>query len=103
MIDEKPHNVYKRDSNDLIISHRVTLAEAIGGPTIYITTLDGRDLPVTITEIVHPGYEHVVRQEGMPIAKEPGTRGDLKIKFEVKFPTKLTEDQREALKSALGG
>ncbi|KAL8090121.1 uncharacterized protein LOC141697895 isoform X1 [Apium graveolens] len=103
VIDEKPHNVYKRDGNDLIISHRVTLAEAIGGPTINITTLDGRDLPVTITEIVHPGYEHVVQQEGMPIAKEPGTRGDLKIKFEVKFPTKLTEDQREALKSALGG
>ncbi|KAJ6435000.1 hypothetical protein OIU84_000276 [Salix udensis] len=30
IIDEKPHTTYKRDGNDLIISHKVTLAEALG-------------------------------------------------------------------------
>lgn len=103
VIDEKPHDVYKRDGNDLIINHRVSLAEALAGTTVNLTTLDGRNLSIQVTDIVSPGYELVVSREGMPIAKEPRTRGDLKIKFEVKFPTRLTPEQRSALRRALGG
>ncbi|KAF7817207.1 dnaJ-like protein subfamily B member 4-like [Senna tora] len=82
VIDEKPHDLFKRDSNDLILTQRVSLAEAIGGTTVNVTTLDGRNLSIAVTEIVSPGYEFLVPKEGMPIAKEPGNRGDLKIKFE---------------------
>ncbi|KAM7490327.1 hypothetical protein LguiA_033248 [Lonicera macranthoides] len=104
VIDEKPHEVFKRDGNDLFMDYTVTLAEAIKGPTINVTTLDGRDLSIPITDIVRPGYELVVEGEGMPITKERvGVRGDLKVKFDVKFPTKLTPEQRAALKKALGG
>ncbi|CAI0416893.1 unnamed protein product [Linum tenue] len=86
-----------------MIHHRVTMAEALGGTTASIDTLDGRTLSVPVTDIVSPGYELVVAREGMPIAKEPGNRGDLIIKFEVKFPTKLTMEQRAGLKCFLGG
>lgn len=103
VIDEKPHDVYIRDSNDLLITKKVSLAEALGGTTLQLKTLDGRDLSVPVTEIVSPGYELVVAREGMPIAKEPGNRGDLKIKFEVRFPTNLTPEQRAGLKRTLGG
>ncbi|KAK3010457.1 hypothetical protein RJ639_010666 [Escallonia herrerae] len=103
IIDEKPHDVYKRDSNDLIMNYRVSLAEALAGTTMNLTTLDGRNLSIPVTDIVNPGYELVLAREGMPVAKEPGTRGDLKIKFEVKFPTRLTPEQQAALKRALGG
>ncbi|XP_057467209.1 uncharacterized protein LOC130756667 [Actinidia eriantha] len=103
MIDEKPHSVYTRDSNDLFMNYKVSLAEAIGGTTVNLTTLDRRNLSVPVTDIVSPGYELVIAREGMPIAKEPGNRGDLRIKFEVKFPTKLTPEQRAGLKRALGG
>ncbi|KAL6208133.1 hypothetical protein ACLB2K_019084 [Fragaria x ananassa] len=103
VIDEKPHDVYIRDSNDLLITKKVSLAEALGGTTVQLKTLDGRDLSVPVTEIVSPGYELVVAREGMPIAKEPGNRGDLKIKIEVRFPTNLTPEQRAGLKRTLGG
>ncbi|GMI92838.1 hypothetical protein like AT5G25530 [Hibiscus trionum] len=103
VIDEKPHDFYKRDGNDLIVNQRVTLAEALGGTTINLVTLDGRNLSLPVTDIISPGYELVVAREGMPIAKEPGNWGDLKIKFEVKFPTNLTPEQREGLKRALVG
>ncbi|KAL8054283.1 hypothetical protein ABFS82_05G129500 [Erythranthe guttata] len=104
VIDEKPHATFKRDGNDLIMSHRVTLAEAIGGTTVDLTTLDNRSLSVPVSDIVSPGYELVVSREGMPITKGTTTgRGDLKIRFEVKFPTKLTGEQRAGLKRALGG
>ncbi|ESW09071.1 hypothetical protein PHAVU_009G097800 [Phaseolus vulgaris] len=101
VIDEKPHDVFKRDGNDLIVNKRVSLAEAIGGTTINLTTLDGRTLNVPVSEIVSPGYEMNVAKEGMPITKEPGHRGDLRIKFDVSFPTKLTQEQRAGLKRAL--
>ncbi|CAN1169150.1 DnaJ homolog subfamily B member 1 [Linum perenne] len=98
IIDEKPHDVYKRDGSDLVINHRVTLAEALGGTTVKITTLDGRSLLIPVDDIISPGYEVVVAMEGMPIAKEPGNRGDLRIRFDVKFPTKLTTEQRAGIK-----
>ncbi|KAK1551253.1 hypothetical protein Q3G72_032817 [Acer saccharum] len=103
VIDEKPHDFYKRDSNDLIMNHKVSLAEALGGTTVNLTTLDGRKLSIPVTDIISPGYELAVAREGMPIAREPGNRGDLRIKFEVKFPTRLTPEQRAGLKRALGG
>ncbi|KAL4359988.1 hypothetical protein HN51_020351 [Arachis hypogaea] len=103
MVDEKPHNLFKRDGNDLIITKNVSLAEAIGGTSVNITTLDRRELCIPVTHIISPGYELTVPKEGMPITKEPGHRGDLRIKFEVKFPTKLTQEQRAGLRRALGG
>ena len=103
IIDEKPHTTYKRDGNDLTINHKVTLAEALGGTTVNLTTLDSRNLLIPVHDIVSPGYELVVAMEGMPIAKEPGNWGDLRIKFEVKFPTRLTPEQRAGLKRVLGG
>lgn len=101
VIDEKPHNVFTRDGHDLIINRRITLAEAIGGTTVDVTTLDNRTLSVPVTKIVSPGYEHVVSGEGMPITEDRRNRGDLKIRFEVAFPNKLTPDQRAALKRVL--
>lgn len=103
IIDEKPHTTYKRDGNDLIINHKVTLAEALGGTTVNLTTLDCRNLSIPVHDIVSPGYELVMAMEGMPIAKEPGNRGNMRITFEVKFPTRLTPEQRAGLKRALGG
>ncbi|TMW90222.1 hypothetical protein EJD97_016040 [Solanum chilense] len=103
VIDEKSHDVYKRDGNDLMRDYKVTLAEALGGTTVKLTTLDGRALTIPVNEIVKPGYELVLAKEGMPITREPGNRGVLKIKFDVKFPNRLTTDQRTALKRALAG
>ncbi|KZV31643.1 DNAJ heat shock family protein [Dorcoceras hygrometricum] len=103
VIDEKPHEIFRRDGNDLLMNYSVTLAEAIRGITLEAKTLDNRDLLIPVNEIISPGHEVLVSGEGMPIAKEPGSRGDLKILFQVKFPTTLTTEQRAALKQILGG
>ncbi|KAK8921070.1 hypothetical protein KSP39_PZI019908 [Platanthera zijinensis] len=102
IIGEKPHEIYKRDGNDLVVHQKVSLAEALTGTTIKLASLDGRDLSIPVTDIISPGYELVIAKEGMPIAKEPGRKGNLRIKFEVKFPTRLTPDQQSALKRILG-
>lgn len=103
VIDEKPHDFYKRDGNDLIVTQIVTLAEALAGTTVNLTTLDGRNLSIPVSDIVNPNYELVIAKEGMPIVREPGKKGDLKVKFEVKFPTRLSSEQRVGIKRILGG
>ncbi|KAJ0964379.1 hypothetical protein J5N97_029501 [Dioscorea zingiberensis] len=103
VIDEKPHDVYKRDGNDLIVQQKISLADALAGTTINLTTLDGRNLAVPLTDIVTPGYEIVIAKEGMPITKEQGKKGNLRIKFDVQFPTRLTAEQRAGIRRILGG
>ncbi|EYU28012.1 hypothetical protein ABFS82_13G103500 [Erythranthe guttata] len=101
IIDEKPHSVYTRDGNDLVFTQKISLAEALTGYMVHLTTLDGRNLTIPINSVIHPNYEEVVPREGMPIPKEPSRRGNLRIKFNVKFPTRLTAEQKSGIKKLL--
>lgn len=101
IIDERPHSVFKRDGNDLVVTQKISLAEALTGFTVHLTTLDGRTLTVPINAPIHPDYEEVVPREGMPTPKEPSKRGNLRIKFNIKFPTRLTAEQKSGIKKLL--
>lgn len=103
VVDEKPHAVYKRDGNDLLVNQEITLLEALTGKTLDLITLDGRNLMISLTDIIKPGNEMVIPNEGMPISKEPRRKGNLRIKFDVEYPTRLTTEQRADLKRVLGG
>lgn len=100
-IDEKPHSAFVRDGNDLIYTQKISLVEALTGYTVHLTTLDGRTLTIPINNIIHPNYEEVVSREGMPIPKDPSRRGNLRIKFNIKFPTRLTAEQKSGIKKLL--
>ncbi|KAL8230056.1 hypothetical protein R6Q57_014956 [Mikania cordata] len=102
VVDEKPHDTFKRDGNDLVFTKRITLLEALTGKTIKVTTLDGRSLVIPITDIIKPGHEEVIQNEGMPISKEPGKMGNLRIKIDIKFPSRLSGEQKSDLKRVLG-
>ncbi|PIN09201.1 Molecular chaperone (DnaJ superfamily) [Handroanthus impetiginosus] len=101
IIDEKPHSTFKRDGSDLIATQKISLVEALTGYTVQVTTLDGRNLTIPINSIISPTYEEVVKGEGMPIPKEPGKKGNLRIKFNVKFPSRLTSEQKTGIKRLL--
>lgn len=101
VIDEKPHNVFTRDGNDLVMTQKISLAEALTGYTVRVTTLDGRVLTIPINNVIHPNYEEVVPREGMPIPKDPSKKGNLRIKFNIKFPTRLSTEQKAGIKKLL--
>uniref|UniRef100_A0A1J3K371 DnaJ-like protein subfamily B member 1 n=2 Tax=Noccaea caerulescens TaxID=107243 RepID=A0A1J3K371_NOCCA len=101
VVDEKPHSVYTRDGNDLIVEKKVSLIDALTGLTISLTTLDGRILTIPVLDIVKPGQEIVIPNEGMP-TKDPLKRGELRVKFEILFPSRLTSEQKNDLKRVLG-
>lgn len=102
IIDEKPHGVFTRDGNDLVVTQNISLAEALTGYTVHLTTLDGRNLTIPINSVIHPNYEEVVPREGMPIPKYPRNKGSLRIKFNIKFPVRLTAEQKAGIKKLLG-
>nr|VDD47004.1 unnamed protein product [Brassica oleracea] len=98
IVDEKPHAVFKRDGNDLVITQKIPLVEALTGYTAQVTTLDGRTLTVPVNNVISPSYEEVVKGEGMPIPKDPPRKGNLRIKFNIKFPSRLTTEQKTGIK-----
>lgn len=103
VVDEKPHPVYRREGHDLVVSQEITLLESLTGKTLNLITLDGRNLMIPLTDIVKPSAEVIVPNEGMPLSKEPGKKGNLRIKFEIKYPLRLTPEQKSELIRVLGG
>lgn len=101
IVDEKRHNTFTRDGNDLVFTQKISLSDALTGYTVHITTLDGRKLTICINNVIHPKYEEVVPREGMPIPKDPSSRGNLRIKFDIKFPSRLTAEQKTGIKRLL--
>ncbi|KAK8481197.1 hypothetical protein V6N13_084487 [Hibiscus sabdariffa] len=101
IIDEKPHKTFTHDGDDLIVTQKISLSEALTGYTVRVTTLDGRNLTVPITDVVNPSYEEVVPMEGMPIPRDGSKRGNLRIKIDVKFPSRLTAEQKCGMKKLL--
>lgn len=102
VIEEKPHPVFRRDGNNLVVKQKISLLDALTGKTLNLTTLDGRNLTIPITDVVKPGHEVVIQNEGMPISKDPTKKGNLTIKFDVVFPSRLNAEQKSDLRRVLG-
>ena len=70
-------------------------------------TLDGRMLRVPVDSVITPRTVIKVDGEGMFIIDEAADplddpkRGDMFVKFDIRFPKKLTEDQRLRLEKIL--
>ena len=93
-IKEKKNNLFKRvNKNDLIYIHEISLAQALNGDPVRLTTLDNRKIAISIDEIISPSTVKKVPGEGMPIYKKELSvrdleieKGDLYIKFHIIFP-----------------
>ena len=91
----KPHQVFTREGDDLVIEKNLTLTQAIFGSTLEIPTLGG-SYAMKVDPGTQPGTVRRVRGKGIA---NPQTRGlgDLVVRFNVEIPTRLSREQREAL------
>jgi DnaJ family protein A protein 2 len=94
--DEKVH--YERKGNDLYTKHQISFVDALTGATFTLPTLSGKELHLTYPDPISPGDVLCVPNQGMPVRGHVDTFGDLIIQFEVKFPDKLSEEQKRAIK-----
>ncbi|KAG2347827.1 DnaJ-domain-containing protein [Suillus weaverae] len=107
VVEEKPHEVFTREGDDLICRFGIPLVDALTGVDgkRTIVTLDGRKLQVPLPGgVVKPNQETRIPNEGMPIRKQGSTKrkGDLIVRWDVAFPDRLTPTQKEGLKKLLG-
>jgi DnaJ-class molecular chaperone len=51
-IKEIPDKIYKRKDNDLIYTSKISLKDALLSTPIIIETLDGRQLNISVDEII---------------------------------------------------
>ena len=75
----------------------MSLAEAISGAAKTIAHLDGRQIPVRMQPLASTDAVKVVPGEGM-LNSKTRSKGDLKIKFTVRFPELSSEDKSQVLK-----
>lgn len=101
-------NTKRRGAHDLIYTCNVSLQQALKAEPVSIETLDGRILKVPIDQVITP--KMVIRLEGEGLVQhgisgrdplDAPLRGDLYIKFEIRFPSKLSEAHRQRLAAIL--
>lgn len=80
--------MFTRNHDDLFMAHTLNITEALCGFKLVVKQLDGRQLVITQPpgEVISPGTIRAVPKEGMPMYKNPFEKGNLYIKFDVKFP-----------------
>jgi molecular chaperone DnaJ len=86
----RPHNVFKRAGNDLVMKAEVPFATLALGGEIEVTAIDDKKLGVKISAGTQVGERLRVRGKGMP-------GGDLYIVIGAIVPKKLTRAQKKAL------
>ncbi|KAF5275686.1 hypothetical protein FQA39_LY06798 [Lamprigera yunnana] len=105
VLQQKPHEIFQRDGDDLHINHGVTLTEALCGFSFVVHHLDGRDLLIKHSpgEVIKPGEVRMIPGEGMPHYKNPFEKGNMYVTFEVVFPKNhfANEMQLKELENAL--
>lgn len=98
-VKAKPHDRFERDRDQLIYTCPVTLQEAICGVSKTVQALDGRSVRIQAHHVT-PETIVTIPGEGMPNSKT-GQKGDLKVKFLIKFP-ELNDSARQELGTMLG-
>ena len=94
--------IFKRIDNDLYMSKKISLKDALCGVHFYLNTLDDRNIEIEGKDGVRPNECWMVEGEGFPI-KGTDNKGNLIINFEIVYPerSELSEWTKLRLRKAL--
>jgi DnaJ-class molecular chaperone len=111
-LDQKSTGLFQRldpDSPHLIMTHKITLIQALYGFAFRLHTLDKQSLwirshPQTTYQNHHNNqriWTSKISNMGLPYFNYPEKRGDLIITFEIEFPTKESIMKHPSLRTEL--
>lgn len=92
----KPHEFFKREGDDLVCELPITFGQAALGDEVIVPTLKGR-AKLKVPAGTQTGTEFRLQGKGVRRLRGYG-EGDLRVKVRVVTPTKLTTEQKEALR-----
>lgn len=107
---------FRREGNDLIYVHKISLIDALEPKPFHITTLDSRTLALSPPQVVTPQSTIVLANEGMPNAQSGDifldaksqlsavcnlAKGNLRIEFDIEFPERIISEHKQTILTAL--
>ena len=96
LLHVKPHSVFSRKAENLLLTLPVTFVEATLGADIKVPTLDGEEVTVRLAPGTPNGRTLRVKGRGI---KKGAVTGDLLITIEVQVPRALEGKALEAIKT----
>jgi molecular chaperone DnaJ len=100
LIEEKDHEHFVRNGNDVVFDLLVSYPEAALGADIEVPTLYGSAV-ITIEPGTQPGTLLRMRQKGIPHLHSE-RRGDQIVRVNLQVPTRLNAEERELLEKLRG-
>ncbi|VVB96647.1 Chaperone protein DnaJ [uncultured archaeon] len=92
----KPHSIFTRHENDIIMETAISFTQAALGDEIIVPTLDGK-AKMKIPAGTQNGEIFRLRGKGFPSLHISG-KGDELVKIKVEVPTKLNDRQKQLLR-----
>ena len=89
----KEHQIFSRENNDILLKHRINVAQAALGDTVLVPTLQG-EAEVVIPQGAQSGDVFRLKKEGVPHLGNPQQRGDQLVTINVEIPRVLSGEQR---------
>jgi molecular chaperone DnaJ len=100
LIQETPHEHFKRDGNNIYYDLTLTIPQAVLGAEVEVPTLKGK-AKLRIEEGTQPGKLLRMRGKGI-IGLNGSGEGDQYVRLNVYIPKKLTATERTAIESLQG-
>lgn len=100
-VQTAPHALFKRNGNDLAMTMKITLSEALLGFTKTFKHMDGHEVEVSESGVTQYGFKRRLSGEGMPVHNIPSERGKLVVTYEYELPATLTADQQRRISEVL--
>jgi molecular chaperone DnaJ len=94
-IQEKEHDLFARDNNNILFELDVNIADAVLGTTVEVPTLTGK-VKVTIPPGTQGGKIFRLRGKGLPSIQGYG-QGDQLIHVNIWVPTEVSSEERKTL------
>lgn len=96
-ISVKPHNIFQRDGDNVIIEFPISFVEASLGCKKEIPTPTGENIRISIPDGTQSGKILRVKGGGFPNVRGK-SKGDLLVKLLIETPIRLTAAQKDLLK-----
>jgi molecular chaperone DnaJ len=97
IIEEEPHTIFVRNGDDVVLDLLVSYPEAALGADLEVPTLQGK-ARLKIEPGTQSGKILRMRDKGIRSLNGPG-RGDQLVRVNVWVPSRLSKEEREALKA----
>lgn len=100
LIEEKEHEHFERDGNDIYYDLVLSVPDAILGTEVKVPTLKGQ-AKIRIEEGIQPGKLLRMKEKGIHGLKRSGI-GDQYVRVNVYIPKDLTDEEREHIEALRG-